>query len=424
MRMWTWPRLVRHGLRHPTVAFATAATLSLSGGWIEPAAAAPPPPPGRACEAYNSSRCVGFDGFPLSHVNSGSIAAGPDDRLWFTENAGVAKGLGAITTSGQITEYTIPTLGSHPGSIARGPDGRMWFTEDLTNKIGAVTTTGQFSEFPVPTPMSGGYSIAAGPDGRLWFTEFTAGKVAAITTAGQITEYPLPNPGSEPISIAAGPDGRMWFAEYGASTVGAITTSGQIAEYPQPPAQLRGIAAGPDGRLWFTDANGRIDAITTSGQVSGWSVQAAPANIARGSDGRMWFTQGGDSQVIGAINTNGASTLYLTPGATFLGIASGPDGRIWMTQGYPYDAVAALGGSPTPLPPNPRRPAPSCTVPPLGGLTLGQARKRLVAAHCRLGKVARRKAHNRPGRVLVQRPAAGKRTPVGTKVSVTVSSRS
>lgn len=59
-----------------------------------------------------------------------------------------------------------------------------------------------------------------------------------------------------------------------------------------------------------------------------------------------------------------------------------------------------------------------CTVPALKGRTVAGARKRLTAAHCRLGKRTFKKG--RTGRVLSQSIAKGKVRPAGTKVAVTV----
>lgn len=39
---------------------------------------------------------------------------------------------------GQITEYTIPTPNSVPFIIAVGPDNALWFTENAGNKIGRI----------------------------------------------------------------------------------------------------------------------------------------------------------------------------------------------------------------------------------------------------------------------------------------------
>src|SRR5438105_1087092 len=74
-----------------------------------------------------------FRQFPISsHSDPSGITPGPDGNLWFTER-GRGK-IGRITTTGVITQFTIPTAGSNPTWIAAGPDGALWFTEFFTNK--------------------------------------------------------------------------------------------------------------------------------------------------------------------------------------------------------------------------------------------------------------------------------------------------
>ncbi len=70
----------------------------------------------------------------------------------------------------------------------------------------------------------------------------------------------------------------------------------------------------------------------------------------------------------------------------------------------------------------PRRPAPRCVVPSVVGRRLVVARRRLRRSHCRAGRV--RLAYTktmRRGRVLAQRPRAGRRLPAGSKVALVVS---
>lgn len=62
---------------------------------------------------------------------------------------------------------------------------------------------------------------------------------------------------------------------------------------------------------------------------------------------------------------------------------------------------------------------PRCVVPTLVGKPFLRAWRRLVAAHCRLGSVRRVKS-KRHGRVLRQRPAAGKRLRSDSRVNLTV----
>ena len=70
----------------------------------------------------------------------GGITAGPDGALWFTNGGEPAVILGGssfsddgassidrITTSGVVTSFTSPSI-IGPGSITAGPDGALWFT--------------------------------------------------------------------------------------------------------------------------------------------------------------------------------------------------------------------------------------------------------------------------------------------------------
>lgn len=63
-----------------------------------------------------------------------------------------------------------------------------------------------------------------------------------------------------------------------------------------------------------------------------------------------------------------------------------------------------------------------CTVPKLRGLTLSAARKKLTRANCKLGAVTRKySARVKSGRIISQRPTAGKKLARGAKVSVALS---
>ena len=62
-----------------------------------------------------------------------------------------------------------------------------------------------------------------------------------------------------------------------------------------------------------------------------------------------------------------------------------------------------------------------CKVPKLNGKTLKFAKRALSAAHCKLGKVSRRKGpRSKRGKVVGQSPRAGTVKPAGTKVSLVV----
>jgi virginiamycin B lyase len=88
-----------------------------------------------------------------------------------------------------ISEFPVPTTSSGPFVITTGPDGALWFTEATGNKIGRITTTGVITEFSIPN--RGPNSITTGPDGALWFTESGFNQIGRITTTGVITEFPI-----------------------------------------------------------------------------------------------------------------------------------------------------------------------------------------------------------------------------------------
>ena len=152
--------------------------------------------------------------FPIPTASSSpcGIAAGPDGNLWFTESAPAR-----TRSAGSRRQGSSPSSRSRRRAavlgITAGPDGNLWFTESGANQIGRITPAGAVTEFPIPTAGSHPYGITAGPDGNLWFTEFNANKIGRITTAGVITEFPIPTAGSAAYGIAAGPDGNLWFTE-------------------------------------------------------------------------------------------------------------------------------------------------------------------------------------------------------------------
>ena len=228
---------------------------------------------------------------PFSEPYGITPGPGKESALWFTDPYGHQ--IGRITTSGSTTAHSRSTT---PVGITAGPDGNLWFTEGK-DKIGKITTSGTITEYSLPEE-SYPSGIAAGPDGNLWFADWFSSKIGKITTSGTITEYALPK-SSSPEAITAGPgeESALWFTEDGGrNKIGKITTSGTITEYSLPEnSRPKGIAVGIDGNLWFTDTGtGKVGMITTSGKVTEFSLPAnsVPKSITPGpgGEGAMWFT--------------------------------------------------------------------------------------------------------------------------------------
>src|SRR6185503_6836223 len=158
-------------------------------------------------------------------------------------------------TAVEFTEFDSGT-GTFPFGIATGPDDNIWFTDFVGSRVGRITTAGTVTLFPlVPMVTVGPVWITGGPDGNLWVTgQF--GHVVRVTTTGVVTDFPVTAP-SSPFGLAAGRDGRLWFTEFANNRVNAITTAGVITPFTVPTADSGPgyITAAADNNLWFTERN-------------------------------------------------------------------------------------------------------------------------------------------------------------------------
>ena len=90
---------------------------------------------------------------------------------------------------GIFHEYALPPSQFVPGTITAGPDGNLWFTEFQyggTGKIGRITTAGKISGFPLPTSSNSPTSITFGKEHTLWFIEVEITVTGHYGTNGKI----------------------------------------------------------------------------------------------------------------------------------------------------------------------------------------------------------------------------------------------
>jgi virginiamycin B lyase len=249
---------------------------------------------------------------PASEKNTGvyALTAGPDGNLWFSVDYGANKII-RMTTSGVFTIYTVTTF-ANGGSlgIAAGPDGALWFA-DQAGKIGRITTSGTVTEYTLPQASDAAFGIAAGPDGALWFTD-SFGQIGRITTSGAVTSQvatPTNTANGFLGSIAPGPDGAMWFAEAG--KIGRIPT---------------GVTVTPPTITEVANAEGEAPTISPNT----W-VLIKGSNLAKAGDSRIWqdsdFVNGQmptqPDGVSVTVNGKPAYVYYLSP--TQLNILTPPD---------------------------------------------------------------------------------------------------
>jgi len=261
------------------------------------------------------------------------IVAGGDGRLWFGETD--AMKIGAVTTTGVMTEYPLLTKRPEPGAMTRASDGNVWFVETNQNKIGRITLDGTVTEFPIPTPASQPFGIAPALDGNLWFTESNADNIGRITTDGQITEFPVQTLYGKPSGIVLGSDGNLWYTLAAADKIGKMSTSGVVlSEFSvgMTNAGLDKIVTSSDGKIWAAGSTTTlVRTNTTGGSLDYVTIPLfdAPLSIVAGADGSVW-ANGSDGfvRITQTFMTTKFSMNYPARGLTI-----GPDGAIWGTSG-------------------------------------------------------------------------------------------
>ena len=275
--------------------------------------------------------------FTSGVTSPGTMVTGSDGNVWFINGAGIAE----IDSSGHVTTYTAGLdPGATPYDLTNGPLGDLWFTDNGAKGVGYITPSGAIHEFSAPggdVPLQ----IVAGSDGNVWF--YSAGATPAIvkmTPGGTFTPYPMPMHGEIADNMVLGPDGEIWFSDMGTTSIGKIAPDGTITEYPLAMGAIpTNITVGPDGDLWFADNSGAIGRITTSGSIqefrSGLQSGAVPDAIAPGPDGNVWFTdQYGNQRAIGRATPSG-QIIEFTNGLNDdlpLDITAGADGNLWVPQ--------------------------------------------------------------------------------------------
>ena len=174
----------------------------------------------------------------------------------YVAEQGVGKIASLDPSTGQVTEFPIPTADSQPVGLALGPDGAYYFTERGTDKVGRMTPDGTFREWPLD---AGAFPnrIVAGPDGAIWFTELKAGKLGRISMDGALTEYPIDG---GPVGIIVGTDGQLYVVLYGSHQVARVDPHGAVTgtwDLPGATGPLQ-IATGNGNDLWVTDSTANI----------------------------------------------------------------------------------------------------------------------------------------------------------------------
>ena len=207
--------------------------------------------------------------FPMpSNRMAYDITAGPDGKLWFTAlepHSGHYSGpwwVGRMTTEGAVKLYPITTANPNLGSIVAGADGNVWFTNPGfpgNSFIGKITQSGVITQYPTPSQISPGLLTLA-RDRDLYATAtFQGTTLLKVTMTGAMTVITDPaNPSIFQNTLATGPDGNVWGSRLCIDPTREcldrynVRTGGFVEHrFPTTVPNLAGLVAGSDGNLWF-----------------------------------------------------------------------------------------------------------------------------------------------------------------------------
>jgi hypothetical protein len=191
----------------------------------------------------------------------------------------------------------------------------------------------------------------------------------------------------------------------GSSSAFSVTTSATTATgtYRLTINGVSGSRTRATGVTLIVQAPSHLLTLTKGGSGSG-TVTSSPAAIDCGTTCSASFTEG--------------TTVTLTPtpsaGSTFAGWsgACSGSGTCTVTMGFDTAVTATFDEAPAPV---------ACVVPNLKRTPLATAKRRIVAAHCRVGRVKSVRSKTKKGLVIAQSPRADRRLAAGSRVNLVVS---
>jgi uncharacterized repeat protein (TIGR01451 family) len=141
--------------------------------------------------------------------------------------------------------------------------------------------------------------------------------------------------------------------------------------------------------------------VNKSGSGAG-TVTSSPAGISCGPSCSLQFNTGTPVTLTAAASSGSRFTGWS-------GDCSGTAATCALAMSADHNVTATFGR------------VPKCRVPKVVGKKLAVAKSRIRAAHCRVGKITKKKSsRKKKGRVLAQSPKPGKTLPAGSKVKLTV----
>lgn len=252
------------------------------------------------------------------------------------------------------------------------------------------------------------------PNGTTYTLTRTSDAVSPLSTGKESFAAQIPIAAGETIGLEVSPG----------SVEGLTGETGGESAYWEPSLSV-GQTAAPKGTLpGLYGFNAEVlppptiaSISATSGPAAGGTFVtisgdnfASVSSVKFGANAATVFSVGSEG-TIDALAPAGTGSVAVTV-TTVAGTAISP-------QAFSYSAPAASGGSG--LAPTTAPSRPTCRVPKLRGKTLKSAKKRIRAAHCKVGKLTKKEgATAKDGEVVKQVPKPGTTFPADTAVKVTL----
>lgn len=284
------------------------------------------------------------------------IAIESPGRVWFTMPAENALGRLVVTSTVdfQFTRYEIPTPNSEPYDLVYRPNA-IWFTQRTGNQLGRLTiSSGDITEYPIPTTNSQPTGIDIAPDGTVWFLQRGANQIASFQpTENQFEEYPYTLAGGQLENVRVQNDDRIWFTAPGVDRLVGFrpsrwgTNSAFFNVPAEPGSQPHDLFVPPDTYPWITAPGVNLIGRYTPTTFSNWrwfalpTANSEPAGIAYSTynnANEIWYTGRASGKAGRLLTTSGGQIIVLheiplpSPNSQPEGIRADSQRHVWIAD--------------------------------------------------------------------------------------------
>jgi copper transport protein len=165
-------------------------------------------------------------------------------------------------SSGNFTEFEIPTTDSLPASVAVDSQGYVWFTESI-GKVGRLDPVSRnITEYqPSGGSLEEPTAILPDPESSNVYVSEHEGKTISILdpVLNLFYRYPAVNPDGLPFGMALDDYGNIWFAQHVIDEIGVLDPNRNAIAEVQVPTKgsfIQWLVPDDQGRIWFAEQRG------------------------------------------------------------------------------------------------------------------------------------------------------------------------